>query len=254
MDDRTGKLEPRGVAQWVEPAPAAPAPLEARQRWRLVVARSAEVADQTQRDVAEAWEVAIAAAGLPVALGSDARSRPRISFGAPLPVGMAAHGELIDVVLTERWPAWRVREALTPVLPTGWRLSAVHDVWLAGPPLGGRVAAADHRIVLGATGSADGARLQDAMTMLLGSGRVPRERRKGESTVTYDLRPLVLDVRLVATTPPLTLVARTRIHPELGTGRPEEVVAALGDIIGEQLDIASIERERLVLVEDLDLD
>ena len=39
----------------------------------------------------------------------------RISFGAPLPVGMAAEGELIDVVLTERWPAWRVREALEPV-------------------------------------------------------------------------------------------------------------------------------------------
>ena len=39
------------------------------------------------------------------------RSRPRISFGAPLPVGMAADGELIDVVLVERWPAWRVREA-----------------------------------------------------------------------------------------------------------------------------------------------
>ena len=40
-------------------------------------------------------------------------ARPRISFGAPLPVGMAADGELIDVVLTERWPVWQVREALT---------------------------------------------------------------------------------------------------------------------------------------------
>lgn len=234
--------------------PTEPPPPEPRQRWRLVVGRSADVAGQTQRDVAEAWEAAIAAAGLPVALGSDARARPRISFGAPLPVGMAAHGELIDVVLTERWPAWRVREALTPVLPPGWHLVELHDVWLAGPPLGGRVAAADHRIVLGATGSADGARLRDAMTMLLASGRVPRERRKGEGTVTYDLRPLVLDVRLVAAGPPLTLVARTRIHPELGTGRPDEVVAALGDIIGESLEITSIERERLVLIEDIDVD
>lgn len=219
-----------------------------------MVGRSAEAADEKQRVVADAWEAAIATAGLPVALGTDARARPRISFGAPLPVGMAANGELIDVVLTERWPVWRVREALTPHIPSGWRMSELRDVWLSGPPLGGRVAAADHRIVLGETGAADAPRLVGAMRMLLASGRVPRERRKGESTVTYDLRPLVVDVRLVAAGPPPALVTRTRIHPELGTGRPEEVVAALGDIIGERLEIASIVRDRLVLVEDLDID
>lgn len=210
------------------------------------------MADQTQRDVAEAWEAAIAAAGLPVAVGGDARARPRISFGAPLPVGMAANGELIDVVLTERWPAWRVRDALTPVVPAGWRVVDVADVWLAGPALGGRVAAADHRIVLGATGAVDAPRLVSAAAMLLAAGRVPRERRKGDGTVTYDLRPLVVDVRLAAPGPPPILITRTRIHPELGTGRPEEVIAALGEIIGEPLEIASIVRDRLVLLEDLE--
>lgn len=228
-----------------------PPPPEPRQRWRLVVGRSADVAGQTQRDVAEAWEAAIAAAGLPLARASDVRARPRISFGAPLPVGMAANGELIDVVLTERWPAWRVREALVPHVPSGWRLSELHDVWLAGPPLAGRVAAADHRIVLGAIAAADAPRLSCGAAMLLAAGRVPRERRKGDRNVTYDLRPLVLDVRLVAAGPPPVLVTRTRIHPELGTGRPEEVVAALGDIIGEPLDITAIVRDRLVLAEDL---
>lgn len=254
MHDQTGApgqpaIEPLPA---IEPPPSLPTPQEARQRWRLVVGRSEDVADRTQRDVAEDWEAAIAAAGLPVAIGADARARPRISFGAPLPVGMAANGELIDVVLTERWPAWRVREALTPMVPVGWRLVGLVDVWLAGPALGGRVAAADHRIVLGATGAVDAPRLVSGAAMLLAAGRVPRERRKGEGTVTYDLRPLVMDVRLVADGPPPVLVTRTRIHPELGTGRPEEVVAALGAIIGEPLEIASIVRDRLVLVEDLD--
>lgn len=228
-----------------------PAP-EPRQRWRLVVGRSDAAAGQNQRDVADTWEAAIVAAGLPLARGGDARARPRISFGAPLPVGMAANGELIDVVLTERWPAWRVREALIPHVPSGWQLLELHDVWLAGPPLGGRVAAADHRIVLGASRDADARRLSEGTATLLAARRVPRERRKGEGTVTYDLRPLIVDVRLVAPGPPPVLVTRTRIHPELGTGRPEEVVAALGDIIGERLEIASIVRDRLVLVEDLE--
>ena len=62
--------------------------------------------------------------------------------------GMAAERELIDVVLTDRWPAWRVREALASHIPPGWRLIDVFDVWLGGPPLAGRVAAADYRIEL----------------------------------------------------------------------------------------------------------
>ena len=217
-----------------------------------MVARDGGGADQTQRDLAEAWESALRSAGLPLARAADARSRPRISFGAPLPVGMSADAELIDVVLTERWPAWRLREALTPVVPVGWRLVELHDVWLAGPALAGRVAAADYRVTL--AGPVDGVlreRLAHACEVVLAARRLERERRKGEVTVTYDLRPLVVDVRLEPVADPVTLVARTRFHPELGTGRPEEVVAAIGEVLGESLAIETIVRERLVLADEL---
>ena len=50
------------------------------------------------------------------------------------------------------------------------------------------------------------------------------------------------------------LRARTRFHSVLGTGRPEEVVAALGDAVGAQLDVTSIVRERLILAEEQDPD
>jgi hypothetical protein len=46
-------------------------------------------------------------------------------------------------------------------------------------------------------------------------------------------------------------MTRTRFHPELGTGRPEEVIGALSTIIGRPLTVASIVRERLVLADDL---
>jgi hypothetical protein len=75
---------------------------------------------------------------------------------------MAADRELLDVVLTERWPVWRVRESIAPVLPAGWRLVDLQDVWLAGPPLAGRVAAADYRIEL--AGAPDVERLRVAAT------------------------------------------------------------------------------------------
>ena len=222
---------------------------EARQRWRLVVARDADAPPASQREIADAWTSAIETAGLPLARTEGDRPRPRISFGAPLPAGMAAEGELIDVVLLERWPAWRVREALADRLPAGWRIVELVDVWLAGPPLAGRVAAADYRIEI--AGSVNATTLARAANELLDAERLPRERAKGDATVTYDLRPLLLDVA-VTLGPSLVVTTRTRFHPELGTGRPEEVLAALGDRIGSTLEAASITRERLLLVEDLE--
>jgi radical SAM-linked protein len=202
-----------------------------------------------QRDVVDAWTIAFESAGIPVARTEGDRPRPRISFGAPLPVGMAAEGELIDIVLVERWPAWRVREALGPRLPNGWRLVELTDVWLAGPPLAGRVAAADYRIEL--AGRPEVASLSRAAQDILAADRLPRDRLKGKGAVAYDLRPLLMDVG-VRPGPPVVVTTRTRLHPELGTGRPEEVLAALADRLDTALEATAIVRERLLLVDDLD--
>jgi radical SAM-linked protein len=221
---------------------------EPRQRWRLVVARSAAAPELAQREVAEGWVAAIGAAGLPVAWTEGARSRPRIAFGAPLPIGMAANAELIDIVLTERWPVWRLRDALTDRLPAGWSLVDLYDVWLAGPPLAGRVAAADYRVTLAGVAPAD--RLRACAAELLAAPTLPRSRARGDDSVAYDLRPLLIDVT-IEDGPPVVVATRTRFHPELGMGRPEEVAAALGDLLGQGLEPSSIVRDRLVLVEDL---
>jgi hypothetical protein len=93
-------------------------------------------------------------------------------------------------------------------------------------------------------------RLRAAAAELLAAPNVPRSRARGDESVAYDLRPLLIDIA-IEDGPPITLLTRTRFHPELGTGRPEEVVAALGDPLGEALEATSIVRDRLVLVEDL---
>lgn len=241
-----------------EPPPP-PAPPPARQRWRLVVARAADAPRLAQREVVDAWLAGFEAAGLPLARSEGATARPRVSFGAPLPLGMAAEGELIDVVLTERWPVWRLREALEPELPEGWRLARLENVWLGGPPLAGRVAAADHRITLRSVATAVGlaassdavGALRSACAELLRASALPRERAKGDRIVAYDLRPLLLDVQVTDVGPPVALLARTRFHPERGTGRPEEVVAALADAAGVALEVDAIVRERVLLADDL---
>lgn len=218
-----------------------------RQRWRLVVARSADAPRLAGRELSEAWEIAIEASGLPNHLLAG-RPRGRIAFGAPLPAGIAADRELIDIFLAQAVPIWRVREALAGALPPGWRLVDVFDVWVGAPPLAGRVVAADYRIELGADPDPDA--LAAAARALLSASTLPRERARGESTVPYDLRPLLAEVAVVEAGPPVVLRVRGRIHPELGTGRPDEVLGALGDRLGRALEVRGIVRERLIVADD----
>ena len=221
-----------------------------RQRWRLVLARDAGAAGPTGRDLIDAWEAALDASGLPL-VRPVGRARARIAFGAPVPAAMALERELADILLTEMVAGWQVREALAGRLPEGWRLIDLHDVWLGAPALAGQVAAADYRIDLG---DADAVVIDAAARALLASDRVPRERPKGGETVTYDLRPLVVDVVVADAGSPLIVRARTLFHPALGTGRPEEVVAALGDLAGRALVPRSIVRERLILADELQVE
>ena len=229
-------------------APPAAPPVVARQRWRLVLARASGVPDGSGRDQTEAWESALEGSGLP-SFRPTGRARPRVAFGAPLPAGIEAEHELADIVLTSFEPVWRVREALADRLPVGWRLVDLYDVWLGAPALAGQIAAADYRIDLG---DADVGSVAAAAAAMLAASSLPRERMKGTSVVHYDLRPLLLDIRVVVGGPPARLRVRTVFHPELGTGKPAEVVAALGDMAGAVLDIGSIVRERLILADELD--
>ncbi|HEX7223701.1 MAG TPA: TIGR03936 family radical SAM-associated protein, partial [Candidatus Limnocylindrales bacterium] len=199
-----------------EPAPAPPPAtlpvVEPRQRWRLTYARpSPATAGDVGRDYATSWEEALRQSGLPIAT-MDA-VRPRLSFGAPLPTGIEGRAELIELWLTDRLPAWRVRDGLAPVLPVGHRLVDLENVWLGAPALPGRITGAVYLITLG---TSDEPRLAAGVQRLVAADRLPRERQKGGTTRTYDLRPLIADLVLEPDAASPTLRLTTRIHPELG--------------------------------------
>ena len=68
--------------------------------------------------------------------------------------------------------------------------------------------------------------------------------------MAYDLRPLLLDLG-VSAGPPAIVVCRTRLHPELGSGRPEEVILALAAQAGVELNPIEVIRDRLLLADDV---
>jgi radical SAM-linked protein len=226
-------------------------PAEPRQRWRLAFRCAASDQRDARRDLVPAWIDRLAAAGLPVASRGAARARQALALGAPLPLGMAAERELADLVLTERLPAWRVREAVSATLPSGYDLVELVDVWLGAPPLAGIVAGADYRLTLASDADPGPEPLRGAADALLAEPSLPRVREKGGRDVVYDLRPLLAGIEVIDG-PPATLRIRVRFDPERGSGRPEEVLAALAERLGWPVAAGSIIRERLLLADDLE--
>jgi len=161
---------------------------------------------------------------------------------------MTAEREPAEIVLSEAVPVWRVRDALVRSLPTGWSLVDLYDVWLGAPALAGRVIGAVYRVTLDT--EADPEAVVAAASGLLEAPQLTRMRRKGSETVAYDLRPLLAGIEVVEAGPPIVLRMQTRIHPERGSGRPDEVVAALADQLGRPVAPASIVRERLLLADE----
>jgi radical SAM-linked protein len=200
----------------------------------------------TQRDIGAAFDHLLEGAGLP--LVPAGRSRSRITFALPLPVGVEGEREPAELYLAERMPVHRVRDALGAGLPAGVELVELFDVWLGEPSLIGRVTGADYRVEL--RDQVEASALAAAAAALVAATTLPRERQKGSGVVRYDLRPLLEDVGVARSSDGsgrLVVRTRVRVRPEQGSGRPDEVLAALADAAGRALDVERIVRERVLL-------
>lgn len=231
--------------------PALP-PTPARQRWRIAFRRRADAPALPQRESIAAWEEGLAASGLPVAAAERGAGRPRLSFGAPLGVGIPAERELVDLFLTEPRRVDEVRDAVAGSVPKGHELVDLHDVWVGAPPLPASVVGLVYRVdVVEADGTRlDPGALAGAAERLLARSEIPRRRPKGAGTVSYDLRPLLAGIETLSGAGTAGLRIRVRVDPERGIGRPEEVVAALGDELGVVLEGRAIVRERVETADD----
>jgi hypothetical protein len=219
---------------------------ETVQRWRIVYGRGAAAARLTQREENQAWETAIAATGLPARI--DARGRPKLGPAVPLPVGLTALAERLDIWLDARRPHREVRAAIASHAPADHSLLDVHDVWVGAPPLAAAVVALDYRLRVGGAAPGD---LERAGREVLASPRVERPRRRADRDGTYDLRPFITDVRIESRADGPEVWMRLMADPSLGVGRPDEVVAAMGSTLRTEISIEDGVRERLWLDDEV---
>ena len=196
------------------------------QRLRVTFARDEEQKYITHLDLMRAWERVLERARVPVALSEGFSPRPRIALAAPLAVGVTSDCEVLDVFLSERMPLAQFIVDIQAQLPNGIRLIDVTETPLGMPSLQSLLQAAVY--VVEVTDPRPIEQLQRALDEVLARDELPWEHRRGDDVRRYDLRALIFDIR-VCRSPQGTAQLTMRLRAdEQGSGRPEQVTAALG--------------------------
>ena len=196
------------------------------QRLRVRFRRGEEVKYITHLDLMRFWERALRRAGAPLAYSEGHTPRPRLSLAAPLAVGVTSSAELMDIFLTARLaPADFIRSIGAQLTP-GIEVIEVAEVGLGIPSLQSELRWARYRI----EGPFDGPpeEVRSAVGRFLATESIPWEHMREKEVRKYDIRALVRDLSAEdapAGSYALSMVLRC---DNSATGRPEQVVAALG--------------------------
>lgn len=175
-------------------------------------------------DVARTWERALNRTAVPVSYSQGFNRRPRMQFAAPLPLGYTSDVELVDVWLRARLEPTQALDLIRARMAPGIEATTAHEVPLAGPSLPSLVCDATYQVscLPGEEAPAD---LAQRVADFLAAPTVWRTRQDKR----YDLRPLVVAATVLETSlaEDPWLSVRLFLTPHK-SGRPDEVVAALG--------------------------
>lgn len=213
------------------------------QRIRVKYGRTGELQYISHLDMMRAWHRAFRRAGISLAYSDGYTPRPRFSMAAALPVGVTAEGELMDLFLKRRLSPFYFLKLLSQQLPQGLQVIEAYDVPLGLPSLQSQVRKAEYRVVVATEATSEAIRA--TIGSLLEKKTLPWEHLRDKEVRRYDLRAQVYDIRLDGLDGgEATLVMLLKTEPS-GSGRPEQVVAALGLPVPPR----SIHRTRLLLAE-----
>ncbi len=192
------------------------------ERIRITYAKTEALRYTSNLDVHKVWERLLRRARLPLAYSQGFHPQPRINQAAPLPLGILSDVEMVDVWLEEEIPVEQVCEDLRKAAPPGMEIHQVSAVDPKAPALPTIVRSSEYLVTL--LDTADPVEIQAKLDDFLASAEEIRERR-GK---TYDLRPLVEEIAVEAGQDGLVRLRMRLSAREGATGRPDEVLLALG--------------------------
>jgi radical SAM-linked protein len=183
-------------------------------------------------------------AAMPVAYSESFNPQPKISLAAPLQIGMTGEAELMDVFLERRLLPYYFLGGVGAQLPPGASIKEVREVGLRLPSLQSQVRFAEYRVEV-ATGTV-GVEVESSLHSLLAKETLPWQHMRDTGPRRYDLRVLIDDLWLEHLQDGQCLLGMRLRMDAKGTGRPEQVIMALGFSDYPK----SIHRTKLILAQD----
>lgn len=192
------------------------------ERIRICYAKTEPLRYTSNLDVHKVWERLLRRARLPLAYSQGFHPQPRINQAAPLPLGFTSRVEMVDIWLEEDIPLDVVAQSLVKAAPPGLELKNVSSVDLKAPVLQTAVRSSEYLVKL--LEPIEPEVLEALINTLISADKVVRERR-GK---TYNLRPLIEELNIESMNDGFAQLRMRLSARESATGRPDEVLSALG--------------------------
>jgi radical SAM-linked protein len=210
------------------------------QRLRIRYAKRGRLRFSSHRDFSRAFERALFRAQIPMAYSSGFNPHPRISYAGASPTGAASEAEYLEIGLAETVDPEAVRRDLDASLPDG--LDLLEVVVSAGGALADRLEASTWDITLP---GADLTLLGEAVDQLLAADEVPVERMTKKGLRRFDARGAIVSLQVrpcgeSANAGETCAILQVVLRHGTPSVRPDDVLAALGEITGIQFSSSAL--------------
>lgn len=202
--------------------------IQPMQRMRIAFTKEGDTRYISHLDVARALERALNRAGLPVAHSQGFNRRPKLSLAAALPLGYTGEAEIADVWLVEPVTPDDFLRQLAPKMPPGIAVTSAVEVPLTAPSLQQQMTGSIYSVhFLIPIHAAD---LEKRVESVVAADQLIRERTRSKTKrpQSFDLRPLILDLRVESGDGGNPLLHMRLVQTATQTGKPDDVLAALG--------------------------
>ena len=211
------------------------------QRLRIRFSRGQEVKFISHLDIMRLWHRALIRAGISLAYSEGFNPHPRMSLAAPLAVGVTSEAELMDITLTRFVSPHFFTSAVGQQLPPGIEILQAYPVAPTLPSLQSQVRYVEYKVEVET--EKEQKDVESALASLLSVEHLPWQHQRDTGPRKYDLRALIDDLWLIDWRSGYCTIGM-RLHCDSnGSGRPEQVAAALGFTHYPQ----SLHRTKLVL-------
>jgi radical SAM-linked protein len=198
------------------------------QRLRIRFRRGEEIKFISHLDIMRLWQRALHRAQIPLAYTEGFSPHPRLSLAAPLAVGITSQAELMDVFCSQWVSPHFFTNAVSQQLPAGIEILQVYSVAPTMPSLQSQLSQAEYEVETETEQDQTG--VEAALASLLATEQLPWHHERDTGTRNYDLRALIDDLWLIDWRQGYSQIGMRLRCDSGGSGRPEQVAAALGFI------------------------